>query len=288
MQSLRAALCTAFLAVLVGCGGSAPSSVFNEAGYYVRGETVYYLKAFPGDAFEIEQADAATFEVLDETYALDEHTVYLNGFPLTGADPASFEVLEEPGYSRDAEHVFLREGVLTTDVARFAFLPDGGLTKDGAHVYWSDGSVLSDDPAHFAILSHDEGYLFTKDSSDVHVNGNPIEGADPTTFEVYGGAYATDADAVFYFATAVPGADAATFEVLEAPYARDAGHAFWMGKVIPDADPASFVVLNADFECAADATRGFYRDLLIDDFDPDAIPRGATVTGCSETAVNFS
>jgi hypothetical protein len=29
-------------------------------------------------------------------------------------------------------------------------------------VYWTDGGVLSDNPAHFAIVSNNDRYLFTK------------------------------------------------------------------------------------------------------------------------------
>ncbi len=62
--------------------------------------------------------------------------------------------------------------------------------------------MLSDDPAHFAIISNADYYLFTKDSRTVHVNGNPINGADPATFEVLQGAYARDDERVYYFTDA--------------------------------------------------------------------------------------
>jgi hypothetical protein len=286
LQVLVAAVIIAALAAgLAACGG-APSSAFHSAGYYVRGDTVYYLNAFPGDAFKVAHADATTFTILDATYAKDKGAVYLDGVPLAQADPTSFTLLEEPDYSRDAGHVFLRDRVLTEDVTGFAFL-GGGLTKDGAHVYWSDGSVLSEDPEHFEIVSDADHYLFTKDSSAVTVNGNPIKGADPATFAVTGGGYAHDAEASYYFTDPIDGADATTFAVLAGPYARDAQHAYWMGKVVPGADPASFVVLNADFECTADSTHAFYRDLQIEDFDPTTIPPGATVNNCSETSLSY-
>ena len=51
-----------------------------------------------------------------------------------------------------------------------------------ATAYWTDGGVLSDDPSHFAIVANNDHYQFTKDSRTVHVNGNPIAGADPRTF----------------------------------------------------------------------------------------------------------
>ena len=200
-------LCLALLAAVAGCSDGPPSSLFNQAGYYVRGDTVYYLDAFPGKAFEIEGADPATFEKLDDqTYAKDRSAVYIDGGVLAGADPATFQLLNEPNYGRDAVHIFLRGRVLTEDPDHFVFV-GSGLTKDRVHVFWSDGRVLSDDPDHFEIVSHVDFYLFTRDSATVHVNGTPIAGADPATFTVLGGAYAEDRRALYYFTDRIAGAD---------------------------------------------------------------------------------
>jgi hypothetical protein len=36
-----------------------PNSLFDAAGYHVTDDTVYYLNAFPGKAFQIDGADVA-------------------------------------------------------------------------------------------------------------------------------------------------------------------------------------------------------------------------------------
>jgi hypothetical protein len=167
-------------------------------------------------------------------------------------------------------------------------LLDGDLAKDSTAVYWSDGSVLSDDPEHFAIVSNKDHYLFTKDGSTVHVNGNPVAGADPATFRLLAGAYAQDGRHVFYFADQIVDADAASFRPLEAPYAVDASRAYWMGKPIDGAQPGTFGVLNADFECSADQQRAYYRDTVIANADPGTFPQGKAVTGCDETSIAFA
>ena len=141
-------------------------------------------------------------------------------------------------------------------------------------MYWSDGRVLSDDPAHFVIISNLDHYLFTKDAKTVHVNGSPVGQADPATFRVLGGAYATDGQRVFYFTDRIPDAGVASFRPLEAPYAGDAERVYWMGKTIDGADPATFRVLNADFECSADAEHAYYRKAVIADADPRSFPSG--------------
>lgn len=79
-----AALCLLAVAILVACTRNGPpNSLFESAGYHVRDGTVYYLNAFPGKAFEIDDADAATFTVLDSTYGRDKSHIFINGVPLS-------------------------------------------------------------------------------------------------------------------------------------------------------------------------------------------------------------
>lgn len=276
------------VALLPACNREAPpSSLFNAGGYHVRGEKIYYLRSFPGDAFEIDGADPASFHVFDQTYARDKSTVYVDGRALPGADARTFDLLDRPGFAKDANHVYQRDRRLSDDPTHFELL-DGELSKDSAAVYWSDGAVLSDDPAHFAIITNVDSYLFTKDATTVHANGNPIDGADPATFEVLQGAYARDDKRVYYFAEQIADADLASFRALDGPYAADATRVYWMGEPITGADPESFRVLNADFECSADARRAYYRDSVVAGADPSTFPPNRSVTRCDETSMTFA
>jgi hypothetical protein len=83
-------------------------------------------------------------------------------------------------------------------------LLDGNLAKDSVAVYWSDGRVLSNDPAHFVIVSNTENYLFTKET---------IVGADPTTFRVLNANFECSADQgrAYYQASVITGADPHSF-----------------------------------------------------------------------------
>ncbi|MGH3643213.1 MAG: DKNYY domain-containing protein [Mycobacterium sp.] len=288
MRKLIAAVCVAAVTVLPACDrNGAPESFFDAAGYHVHENRVYYLQAFPGKAAQIDGADAASFQVLDRTFAKDRSTVYVDGRALPDADPASFVLLGRPDFARDRDHVYQRDRVLSDDPAHFELL-GGNLAKDGKAVYWSDGSVLSKDPAHFGIVSDTDHYLFTKDGRTVHVNGVPIADADPATFSVLERGYARDDGGIFYFADRIPDADATSFEVLEGSFARDARRAYWMGKRIPAADGASFRVLNANFECAADRARAYFRNEVVAGADPRSFPPGRAVTGCSETEIYFA
>jgi hypothetical protein len=240
MRRLIAGLCLVALVLLPACSRDrAPNSLFDAAGYHVRGQTVYYLKAFPGNAFEIDGADAGSFHAFDATYARDRANVYFDGHRLAGADASSFEPLSRPGFAKDRQHVYQLDRPISDDPAHFELL-DGDLSKDSTAVYRADGGVLSTDPAHFAIVSTNDHYLFTKDGHTVHVNGNPIADADPATFRVLQGAYAHDGSHVFYFTDPIADADAASFRPLDGPYASDSRRVYWMGKTIEGADPATF------------------------------------------------
>jgi DKNYY family len=275
-------------ATAVGCSGNGPpNSMFDSAGYYVRGDKVYYLFSFPGKAFEIDGVDVQSFHAFNAIYARDKSHVYYTGHPIPGADSASFELLNRPDFGKDKFHVYQRERPISDDPAHFALL-DADLSKDSGAVYWSDGHVLSNDPTHFVIISNNDHYLFTKDSRTVWVNGKPIEGADPATFQVLTGGYSRDDHQMFYFADQITDADMASFRTLESPYAVDVKHAYWMGKTIAGADPGTFRVLNADFECSADQTHAYYRQTVIANTDPNTFPPGRAVTRCDETSVSFA
>src|SRR5215204_4541307 len=198
MRKTIATLCLVAVALLPACSrDKAPNSLFDSAGYHVRGDKVYYLTAFPGKASELSGADAASFKAFDTTYAKDKSAVYFDGHPIPGADATSFDVLDRSGFAKDRNHVYQLDRPISDDPAHFELL-DGGLSKDRTSVYWTDGGVLSDDPAHFAVVANNDHYLFTKDSRAVHVNGRLIVNADPATFHVLQGAYAQDARRIFY------------------------------------------------------------------------------------------
>lgn len=288
MRRSIAALCLVAVALVPACSrNKPPNSLFDAAGYHVRGDKVFYLAAFPGTASEIAGADPASFKAFDTTYAKDKSSAYFDGHPISGADATTFDVLDRGGFAKDRNHAYQLDRPISDDPVHFELL-DGGLSTDSANVYWTDGGVLSDDPGHFAIVANNDHYLFTKDTRTVHVNGKPIADADPATFRVLQGAYAQDARHVFYFSDPIVNADAVSFHPLDGPYASDLHRVYWTGTPIDGADPATFRVLNAAFECSADAERAYYRQSAISGEDPRTFPPGRAATSCTETAISFT
>jgi hypothetical protein len=109
-----AALCFLAVAILLACTRNGPpNSLFESAGYHVRDGKAYYLNAFPGKAFEIGGADAATFQrstppmratsngstsmaVLRGAYARDDQHVFYFDLQIADADLSSFGVSTAP------------------------------------------------------------------------------------------------------------------------------------------------------------------------------------------------
>jgi hypothetical protein len=262
-----------------------PSSLGNDSGYYIRGNKVYYLAGFPSTAFEIGSANVQAFTIIDTQYALDDVHVYFTGSAIEDADPATFELLESP-FSRDARHVYVSGTIFTNDPVNFEIV-SGNALRDSQHIYWGT-EIISDDPSNLKILYSENYYTYLQDSTTVFVNGNPIQGADLPTFEVILDDYAQDAVHIFYFGEIIPEADPATFEILESPYARDLDSVFWMENIIAGVDVATFRVLNANFECSADASFAYYQDQSVPNFDPNSIPATSQVTNCDSNGMYFS
>jgi hypothetical protein len=111
-----AALCIAALAILPACSRS-HNSFFDKPGYYVRGDKVYYLDAFPGSAAEIAGADAATFQPLAGPYAKDRLRAYFHGGPIPRADTSTFQALDNT-YARDRRQVYAGAEVIAGPTPR--------------------------------------------------------------------------------------------------------------------------------------------------------------------------
>lgn len=263
-----------------------PPSSLSERGYYVRGSTLYFHSGFGfAEPFEINGADFDSFKILDEAYALDTFRVYYNGGPISDADPSTFEILES-NFSRDARHVYRSGDVFSDDPLNFEILGEN-IYRDSRHIYWS-AEIISDDPSQLVVIGSSSQYTYLKDSRTVFVYGNPIQGADPATFEIITDSFSRDATHIFYFDEIIPEADSATFVVIESPYARDSNAVFWMKNIITGADPATFQVLNANFECSADSEHAYYQNSIIQNADPSTFPPDSIVTNCTEADIFFS
>jgi hypothetical protein len=207
-------------------------------------------------ATAIEEADAASFEALDEHHARDRLRVWhadtyrvsqdyfttrrIRLRVLQDAVPASFQIMTED-YARDTRQV------------------------------WHQGTPFPvKDAASFEVLDHG----FARDRQQGYHLRTALPGSDGASFQVLDRQHARDARSFFHahldlgqspprvVSRRIAQADAASFQALDGSgYARDARRVYWQGRDIPGADPASFGLLPAGTEeaDAADARHRYQR-----------------------------
>lgn len=93
-----------------------PPNRLSDSGYYIRITKVYYYHGFGlSEPFEIQGADIASFEILDELeqYAKDKNHVYFQGVIIPEADTQTFSVLNENyNCAVDANHAYQRDNII--------------------------------------------------------------------------------------------------------------------------------------------------------------------------------
>lgn len=271
-----------------------PPSVFDEPGYYVRGNQVYFVNegslGLAGLIVQIEQADSGSFEILSDHYARDKARVYVMGQPIPGADPASYAL--SSGIAKDKSHVYNGAQIISDDPAHFELLEDN-MARDSRYGYYLLQRV-SDDPANFTPIDSGGVGIFMRDSKFVYFAGKKIAAAEPASFRVLSqtrnafAIFSRDDQHVFSYDHLIGGADVQTFQPLTGGYARDARQVFFADQRIPDADHATFKVLRADWACAADAHRAYSRGKVIANADPKTFSPNAKVTDCNDNGISFA
>lgn len=119
---------------------------------------------------------------------------------VVGADPSTFECLANE-YGRDRDHVFFGSRLMPViDAASFEVLPSG-YSKDQDQVYYGyySGQIIQGaDPSTFEVfdltMTKDRQTVYCWDDLDTIVH---LDSVDPTSFRRFGSCY-RDKDHVFY------------------------------------------------------------------------------------------
>lgn len=242
--------------------------VQNENGYYVRITRVFYLPGSLEEPWQVIDAHAPSFEVIDSTYGYDKKQAYFEGVAIPGSDPSTFQVIQNP-VSRDAVSVFFENEKVSDDPGHFEIIAPL-LFKDSNHIYWQE-KVVSNDPENLAVLEDGDDFYF-RDGENIYVNGLLIADADPETFSFSRifAPYARDVDNIFYYEKTIEGADVESFLVIGSfgNYSGDVNHIYWQGVPIKDADPATFKLLEEITTCSADSEHVYFMNEILEGADP--------------------
>jgi hypothetical protein len=231
------------------------SLVFLGGEYAKDSHTVYY------EGNRIANADAGTFALVGQ-YAKDKNHVFYSGKMLDlEIDPASFAVVGGVAI-KDSTRVYFQNYYGNTydlatgvDASTFQYVgicasvekSSGSYFKDKNHVFiqnFSGGNPINpvdqiDTPSFKYLGDYNVAtgmpysVSYAKDKNAVyHSCGEPLAGADVSTFMDLKDGYAKDKSAVWYLAQVIAGADAATFQSNGKGYAKDKNHVYFAGNIV--------------------------------------------------------
>jgi len=158
----------------------------------------------------VSGADPTSFEAgWDDNYAVDKNHAYYHEKIIDGADPKTFQAVHYSDLiSKDANHIFCENKLLTTDVQNFKLFEqldppqyEPNLSLDGSAVYYRCDKLENSDPKTFTKLygqetnSTDDG--FYKDKNNVYYHQYRFY-ADADSFHDLGNGYAKDKNAIYF------------------------------------------------------------------------------------------
>ncbi|WP_108808493.1 DKNYY domain-containing protein [Aquimarina spinulae] len=176
-----------------------------------------------GGGFKIlEDADPATYEQLNFSFAKDKNYIFRDNEKLTEVDYSSFEILNEE-FCRDNKGVYY-------------YLYHEPLRKIETNL--SEVTVLN----QYCIRDDKYIYLHTSRRNGESVDevvSIPFKNAERITFFDSNKIIKID-DMIYYETTPLKEADADTFEEVEYGYTKDINHVFFLGEIVKGADPKTF------------------------------------------------
>lgn len=215
-------------------------------------------------------ADRKTFESIGEGFAKDKGHVWYKGRELRGADPGTFKRLDY-FFSVDARHAYYHETLLEGSQAASFKILGSGFSSDGVHVYWMGDSLNVTNAAAFRVTGiglwaiDGAGWWRGNERAD-----KGPDGIDAATYEVIRKGprhYSRDRQGVYFGGEPIVGADRSTFAVIEGQdglsvdkqgvYSRDRTSVYRSGKPVAGADPSTFTLVDAQYDYTRDAAHVF-------------------------------
>lgn len=224
----------------------------NDFKYYKIVNNIAYYKDK-----EIQGADILTFQELEDEWAKDKNSVYLEGQKQSYLDPETIKIFPTV-YVADKTNVWVygtryHMKVIKTDADPATFSTIGrGYGKDKNNIYYFEQKIINADTQSFSLLFKTK-YLssgefvsnwYAKDKNNAYYRSSLIPGADVKSFVSLGNSYAKDNYRVYYGETILENADTNTF-ILAEEYAKDKNHVFYGGEELKiEINPDSFTVLR--------------------------------------------
>lgn len=101
---------------------------YTAGSYKVSWGKVYFYQPASGftmwQSWEITEADAASFEILEDGYAKDKNYAYVDSYLLSQSESRTFKITRKP-YAADQNHVFYERWRITKCPEKFRIMKKG-------------------------------------------------------------------------------------------------------------------------------------------------------------------
>ncbi len=226
----------------------------------------------------IENADGASFELLEQGYAKDQYSIffgtsYLSGESyytqrtitlelLEGENPDDFVVLQDD-YAKGTRSAYWNGKPLNDSHGPSFEVLGSGFARDKNTGYYEFHKIYGSQGSSFYLLE----YPHTSDSKSVYYEYFEIVDADPNSFVKLSFYFAKDANYVYHEYERIQEAHAPSFVLFEnSGYAKDNYNGFWNKTLIIDVDIATFEAKPFS-QFARDANNYFYREQTLSPSD---------------------
>jgi hypothetical protein len=181
-----------------------------------------YFSILHNEMLVIENADVASFRLLNTEYGVDTLSVFFNGEKFNVKHRESFQLLEN-GYAKDKFTAYFHQSPLEeSEGSSFKVLEGGGYSRDAKHVFYSTLQPDSPEPQRLCFA---------------------LPMADPQTFRYIADGYAQDRSGIYFRNQKITVNDT-SFRILRQGYAKNSRSVFYNGNIVEHADPLSFALLE--------------------------------------------
>lgn len=173
----------------------------------------YWTFSFGTVHDRLPDADAATFQSVEDWLGRDARHVYFKDRLVTGADPATVEADKYPLFHDSKDYYFMGAPLCVAGVNSFKVIKsdfeDHIWATDGKYAFFDSVRIEGVDLPSFKV----DLFCLARDKNHVYRFGKILPGADPATYkETISSGYATDKDHVWYYGTLMDNVDRATFK----------------------------------------------------------------------------
>ena len=214
-------------------------------------------------------ADFASFQVIEDGYAIDKNNVYFDGEIVPDADPKTFSYVKYY-YGKDKNDYFYKNTPLHISDMQ-SVKQCGSWLVDRNYIYWQDGKTQVGDYDSFEVI---EKSYYAKDKYQVYYKDTIITDADPVSFQAQKWYIGQDKNGVYLHArktdvkdystlkgnkektfftdqngvynaqlkTMPQGTDFATLKKIEQhiPWSTDTNNVYWQTAIVKGANPNTF------------------------------------------------